>query len=78
MGHLLSFIPTGETKAEELMSGEKFDAIAEVIRRPDFAGLRFAKDQLGEDFSFDEIRAVSLSMKWSGGIVTPSDTETDK
>jgi PIF1-like helicase/Helix-turn-helix domain/Helicase len=78
MGHLLSFIPTGETKAEELMSGEKFDAIAEVIRRPDFSGLRFAKDQLGEDFSFDEIRAVSLSMKWSGGIVTPSDTETDK
>jgi hypothetical protein len=78
MGHLLSFIPTGETKAEELMSREKFDAIAQVVRNPGFTGLRFAKDLLGEDFSFDEIRAVSLSIRWSDGVITSPDTEQDK
>lgn len=77
MGHLLSFIPTGKIKAEELMSREKIEVIEEIISRPDFAGLRFAKDLLGDDFSFDEIRAVSLSIRWSAENVTPSDREAD-
>lgn len=63
MGHLLSFIPSGDILAENLVDAEKMEKILAVVRNPEVIGLRNAKDQLGDDYSFDEIRAVILQEK---------------
>jgi hypothetical protein len=63
MGHLLSFIPSGDVQAENLVNAEKIKKILDVVRNPEVIGLRNAKDQLGDDYSFDEIRAVILQEK---------------
>ena len=72
MGHLLSFIHTGEIQAEDLVSPEKMEIIKNVINRPDVSGLKNARDLLGESFSYEEIRAVMLSQKKDDIAVTPS------
>jgi uncharacterized protein YpbB len=63
MGHLLSFIPSGDIQAENLVNTEKIEKILEVVRNPEVSGLRNAKDLLGDDFSYDEIRAVLIQEK---------------
>jgi len=73
MGHLLSFIPSGDIQAEHLVNPEKMGKILEVVSRPEVNGLRGAKDLLGDDFSFDEIRAVLLQQKRSDSAATPSE-----
>jgi hypothetical protein len=71
MGHLLSFIPSGEVQAEELVAFEKLEKIRAVIKNPEIGGLKNAKDLLGDDFSFDEIRAVLLQEKRGDNVATP-------
>ena len=72
MGHLLSFIPTGEIQADALISPEKIAAILDVITRPEVSGLKNARELLGDAFSYDEIRAVMLSQKKGDIAATPS------
>jgi ATP-dependent DNA helicase RecQ len=72
MGHLLSFIPTGEIQADALISPEKIAVILDVITRPEVSGLKNARELLGDAFSYDEIRAVMLSQKKGDIAATPS------
>ena len=72
MGHLLSFIPSGEMLAEQLVSKERIEVISDVINRPDVTGLKNARDLLGDTFSFDEIRAVMLGQKRADTAIPPA------
>ena len=75
MGHLLSYIPSGEVLAEQLVSQDRMAMIMEIINRPDVTGLKNARDLLGDAFSYDEIRAVMLSQKRGDNAVTPASND---
>ena len=71
-GHLISFIPTGETRVEDFVTPEKMKTILDFFREhPDCKNSSDAKEALGNNFSYIEIKAAmiwdrSLSLK-SGG-----------
>lgn len=56
-GHLASFVYTGEIGIEELVTSEKMEAILKVIDNIGMTATSI-KNQLSNDFSFGEIRAV--------------------
>jgi len=56
--HLISFIASGEVDVLELVSQEKFNRIMEIVdAEPDINSYGI-KDRLGDDYSWNEIRAV--------------------
>lgn len=58
-GHLVSFIPTGETRVEDFVSAEKVQKIIDFYaQNPDCKTSSEAKEALGKDFSYLEIKAV--------------------
>lgn len=58
-GHLARFIAVGEVKINELVSQEKLPIIRDAIGKHGVSGrLSPIKRELGEDYSFGEIRAV--------------------
>ena len=61
--HLVRFIPSGEVKIEDLVAEEKIEAIRDAIYEinPE-KGLSPIKEKLGEDFTYNEIRAVAASV----------------
>jgi len=61
-GHLASFIPTGEIDVKELVPEKKIPTILSAIRSVGGASIGPIKSQLGDGYSFGEIRAV---MAWS-------------
>jgi hypothetical protein len=63
--HLVSFIETGEIKIEELVSEEKIPFIIEAIGTLDGHAMKPVKDQLGDEYSYGEIRAVLAHLKSS-------------
>jgi predicted ATPase len=61
--HLSSFIPTGEIKLEELMNKEKAAVLMKLVKSSKFDGLSDLKSQLGDKFSYVELRMVVEELK---------------
>ncbi|MFL6374643.1 MAG: DNA helicase RecQ [Pyrinomonadaceae bacterium] len=62
-GHLALFIPAGKIALEELVSTEKVPTIREAVFKHGTAALGPIKTDLGEQFTYGEIRAVIASMQ---------------
>ena len=62
-GHLAAYIPSGQISVYELVSKEKVDKILPLID-DETKSTTPIKEQLGDDFSFDEIRAVMRYWTW--------------
>ncbi|WP_336514790.1 helix-turn-helix domain-containing protein [Pollutibacter soli] len=61
--HLLEYLPTGETQITDFVSEEKHKLIREVFENTTEPGLKVIKEKLGDEFSYHEIRAVSILLK---------------
>ena len=71
-GHLISFIPTGETRVEDFVTSEKMKAILDFYREhPDCKNSIDAKEALGKDFSYIEIKAAMI---WDKGVANKAKT----
>ena len=58
-GHLCTFVRTGELDVQSLVSEEKIKVIRKRIENnPDNLGLSAIKEQLGDTYSYGELRAV--------------------
>ncbi|MBV9243091.1 MAG: helix-turn-helix domain-containing protein, partial [Acidobacteria bacterium] len=62
-GHLALFIPAGKVKLEELCSQDKVEPIRDAVFKHGTAALGPIKTELGEEFTYGEIRAVIASMQ---------------
>ncbi|MBI1343480.1 MAG: AAA family ATPase [Terrimonas sp.] len=64
-GHLASFIPTGEVSIQDLLPDEKIKKITAVIESlgDNLNSSKEVKDQLPDEYSFADIRAVMLHLK---------------
>ena len=56
--HLALAVKTGDISANELMDASKIESILEVIEKVGVESAGLIKSQLGEEFSFHEIRVV--------------------
>lgn len=61
--HLAFFIATEEVKVTDLVSEEKITIIREAIGRHGSVALKPLKDELGDNYSYGEIRAVIEEVK---------------
>jgi len=61
--HLIPYLQNGEINIEQLVDPEKIHIIKSTINEIEFTGLKDLKTILPEDFSYDEIRLVMVSMK---------------
>jgi len=61
--HLLKYIESGEVKVVQLLPREKLDRIATALVDYKFVNLKDAKDYLGSDIEFYEIRWVMTAMQ---------------
>lgn len=61
--HLTFFITAGEVKVTDLVSKEKISRILEAIRKHGNIALKPLKDELGDNYSYGEIRVVIEDMK---------------
>ena len=62
-GHLALFIPLGKVKLDELCPQDKVQPIREAVHKHGTAALGPIKTELGEAFTYGEIRAVIASMQ---------------
>jgi ATP-dependent DNA helicase RecQ len=61
--HLLRFIPTGEVRLEQFVQPEKIEQIKNALAQFSESGaLAPVKEFLGDDYSYNEIRAVLAAM----------------
>lgn len=60
--HLVTFIPKGEIKVEEIVPVEKIKLVADAIEANPSALTSEIKNILGDDISYTEIRAVQASL----------------
>lgn len=56
--HLVGFVKTGELNVEQLVEPEKIKAIVAVMEKTNASSASFLKNALGEEYSYNEIRAV--------------------
>jgi len=56
--HLIGFISTGEVDVLELISKEKFDRITGLAEAEPGIGSSALKEKLGDNYSWNDIRAV--------------------
>lgn len=63
LSHLISFIPTGEVKTEELVKPEKITALTYIIKENPDALSSEIKAKAGDNFSYPEIKAVMLHLE---------------
>lgn len=61
--HLAFFIATGEVRLTDLVAEEKIPHIREAIGKHGNIALKPLKDELGDNYSYSEIRAVIEEMK---------------
>jgi len=61
--HLAFFIATGEVKVTDLVAEEKIPRIREAIGKHGNIALKPLKDELGDHYSYGEIRAVMEEMR---------------
>lgn len=59
--HLVEFVKTGELKVEQVVEPDKIKAIIAVMEKTGASSSSFLKNALGEDYSYNEIRAVVYS-----------------
>lgn len=62
-GHLCRYIASGEIEAEQLMNTDKLPEIIRVAEIKGTASLREIKEELGDDYSYDEIRTAIAHME---------------
>ncbi len=62
-GHLALFIPAGKVRLDELCPEGKVQPIREAVHKHGTAALGPIKTELGEEFTYGEIRAVIASMQ---------------
>ncbi|MBK9215343.1 MAG: DNA helicase RecQ [Chloracidobacterium sp.] len=62
-GHLAMFIPAGTIELRELVSKHKIEPIRQAIALHGDQSLGLLKTELGDDYSYGEIRAVIASMQ---------------
>jgi ATP-dependent DNA helicase RecQ len=61
--HLLGFIESGEIAPEQLLEKSKIPAIKKVAITHGIASLRTLKEQLGEEYTYEEIKVVVEGVK---------------
>ena len=59
-GHLMAFIPTGELKISDFVNENKEKIIQALIQKMGAQTLTVYKQELGENYSFTEIKAVIM------------------
>ncbi|EGV42459.2 helicase, partial [Bizionia argentinensis JUB59] len=62
-GHLVTFIPSGEIKATDLMSEKHYKELQKLIPKQKFENLSDLKHQLDEKYSYGELRLVLETLK---------------
>ena len=62
-GHVARFIKDGEYRAEDFVVEEKYNEIVDYFESTGDKSLSIAKDVLGEDFSFGEIKMVLAELE---------------
>lgn len=62
-GHLASFIPSGEIKTLDLISKKRFDELKNIIPQKVFENLSDLKKQLGDEYSYGELKIVLSEMQ---------------
>lgn len=74
-GHLSRFVENGDYEPSRFVGKEKCDTIEEYFRDTRDPALGAAREVLGDDFEFWEIRMVQSALKRDGLFLMPSDTE---
>ncbi|ULQ55685.1 helix-turn-helix domain-containing protein [Flavihumibacter rivuli] len=64
MGHLIGMVRTGELELSALVPEGKYHRIKETIESNQTTQLTPIKEQLGEEYSYEEIRAVIAGLEW--------------
>lgn len=62
-GHVAHFIKDGEYKASDFVDQEKYDEIVDYFESTGDKSLGVAKDVLGDDFSYGEIKMVLAELE---------------
>lgn len=62
--HLSAHITTGEIHIHQIIQEEKTNIIIKALDSQNVAGFKAIKEQLGNEFSYDEIRAVAAFRKF--------------
>jgi hypothetical protein len=58
LGHLASFIPSGEVKVTDLISEEHYKELKKIIPKKEFESLTDLKNQLDDKYSYSDIKLV--------------------
>lgn len=61
--HLVGFVKTGELAIERVVDPDKIKAIKEISEKTGATGTSFLKNALGENYSYNEIRAVMYHLE---------------
>ncbi len=64
VGHLLTFIPSGEIVVTEILSLQKIELILKVMEETIGESSAAIKEKLGDEFTYSDIRAVMNHKKW--------------
>ncbi len=65
--HLITFLESGEILIEQLVEKQKLDKIKEYLHLNSGAGLNAIRGELGDQFSFAEIKAARQYLKFTTG-----------
>jgi len=61
-GHLMEYVKTGHIKVEQMVDKKKIKPIWNVIKKNPDAYLKEFKEELGDSFTYDEIKAVKMGL----------------
>jgi uncharacterized protein YpbB len=61
--HLVGFVKSGELAIEKVVDPEKIKAITQMSEKTGATSSSFLKNALGEDYSYNEIRAVMYHLE---------------
>lgn len=62
-GHLAHYVTLGELELEEILPAEKITVIKQAFDETDNIGLKAIKEQLGDEYSYGEIKLVLASLE---------------
>ena len=73
-GHLSHFVAAGELSVFKCMDASRVDSIQDYFRQSAEITGKEVKEQLGDDYSYGEIRLVQAHLRWlRGGAVPPEE-----
>jgi len=67
IGHLSYYIASGELEPTEFIEVDKVETIANYFKSADDHSLKLAKEALGDDYSYGELKMVKA---WVDGVVS--------